>query len=83
VPRNVEVYVDGRLLEDAPKEIELSKDESHTLFFKGGGYQSQMILLESRERDGEDVLENADLCSRLKLIEMDPNVKIEADPDDD
>ena len=61
--------------------LELAKDESHTVFFKGGGYQPQMLVLESREQDGEHVLAPADLCSRLVLIEMQPDVKIEVDPD--
>jgi hypothetical protein len=80
VPKNVQVFVDGRLIEGSPQALELSKDESHTVFFKGGGYQPQMLVLESREQDGERVLEPADLCSRLVLVEMQPEVKIEVDP---
>jgi hypothetical protein len=80
VPKNVSIYVDGRLIDGAPDAVKLSKDEPHAIFLKGGGYQSQMLVFESRERDGEPELEPADLCSRVKFIEMQPEVKIELDP---
>ena len=80
VPKNVSVYVDGRLLEGSPETLKLAKDEAHTVFLKGGGYQSQMLVFESRERDGKPELDPADLCSRLKFIEMQPEVKIELEP---
>ena len=79
VPKNVTVFVDGRLVEGSPSELKLSKDEPHTVFLKGGGYQPQMLVFESREQDGERVLEPADLCSRVVLVEMQPDVKIEMD----
>ena len=81
VPKNVTVYVDGRLVDDSADAIELSKDESHTVFLKGGGYQPQMLVFESRERDGEPELDPVDLCSRVAFIEMQPEVKVEVEPD--
>ena len=81
VPKNVAVYVDGRLVDDSADAIELSKDESHTVFLKGGGYQSQMLVFESRERDGEPELDPVDLCSRVTFIEMQPEVKVEVEPE--
>ena len=80
VPKNVMVYVDGRLLEGSAKTMKLAKDQPHTVFLKGGGYQSQMLVFESREQDGKRVLDPADLCSRVKFVEMQPEVKIELEP---
>ena len=53
VPSEVSVYVDGRQLEDRPEELKLGVDEAHTVYFKGGGYQPQMVVLESEEVDGK------------------------------
>jgi hypothetical protein len=80
VPKNVMVYVDGRLLEGSAKTMKLAKDQPHTVFLKGGGYQSQMLVFESREQDGKRVLDPADLCSRVTFVEMQPEVKIEVEP---
>jgi hypothetical protein len=80
VPKNVSIYVDGRLIDGAPDAVKLSKHEPHAIFLKGGGYQSQMLVFESRERDGEPELDPADLCSRVKFIAMQPEVKIELEP---
>jgi hypothetical protein len=38
-------------------------------------------VFESREQDGKRVLEPADLCSRVTFVEMQPEVKIEVEPD--
>jgi hypothetical protein len=81
VPKDVLIYVDGRLLEGSPKLVKLAKDEPHTVLFKGGRYQPQMVVFESRERDGEAVLEPDDLCSRVAFVEMQPEVKIEVEPE--
>jgi hypothetical protein len=81
VPRDVLVYVDGRLLERVPKTLKLASDESHTIFLKGGRFQPQMVVFESLQRDGEPVLDPVDLCSRVAFVEMQPEVTIEVEPD--
>jgi hypothetical protein len=81
VPKDMLVYVDGRLLEDPPKTVKLANDEPHTIFVKGGRYQPQMVVFETRERDGKPVLEPIDLCSRVVFVEMQPEVRIEVEPD--
>jgi hypothetical protein len=77
VPREVTVYVDGRVLEGSPEDLSLRKDRPHTVFFKGGGYNTQMVVLESREVDGEPVLSPADLCKQVVFAEMQPEVRVE------
>lgn len=79
VPSDVRVYVDGRELEGPPRELKLPVKEAHTLFFKGGNYRSQMVVLESLERDGKRVLSNGDLCSNLVFTPVSPEVKLELD----
>jgi hypothetical protein len=82
VPSEVRVYVDGRELEGRRSELSLAVAEPHTLYFKGGSYRPQMVVLESREVDGERVLSNADLCQRLVFTEVSPEVRMRLDPDD-
>jgi hypothetical protein len=77
VPREVSVYVDGRELEERREQISLGAEEAHTVFFKGGGYQAQMVVLESQEVDGEHRLTNADLCRDMVFTEMRPELTIE------
>ena len=79
VPSEVSVYVDGRELEDRRGQISLGVDEAHTVFFKGGGYQTQMVVLESQEVDGVYRLSNADLCREVVFTEMRPELRIEVE----
>ena len=80
VPKDVVVFVDGRRVEGSPEALKLSKGEPHTVFLKGGRYQPQMVVFESREQDGKRVLDPVDLCSRVVFVEMQPEVKFEMDP---
>ena len=79
VPHEVSVYVDGRKLEKTPESIELRKDEAHTVFFKGGGYQPQMVVLRSEDVDGEARLLPADVCTEAVFVETRPEVQIEVE----
>jgi len=81
VPKDVMVFVDGRLIEGSPKTVKLAKDQPHTVFLKGGRYQPQMVVFGSRQRDGKPVLDPVDLCSRVVFFEMEPEVKVEVEPD--
>jgi hypothetical protein len=81
VPKDVKVYVDGRLITGSPKTVKLAIDQPHTVFVKGGGYPPQMVVFESRQQNGEAVTGPVDLCSRLAFVEMQPDVKVELEPD--
>ena len=81
VPKDVLIYVDGRLLERVPKTVKLASDEPHTIFLKGGRFQPQMVVFESLQRDGEPMLDPVDLCSRVAFVEVTPEVTIELEPD--
>ena len=80
VPHGVSVYIDGRLLEKTPESIELRNDKAHTVFFKGGGYQPQMVVLRSEDVDGEKHLSPADVCTETVFVETRPEVQIEVEP---
>lgn len=80
VPHEVSVYVDGRKLEKTPEAIELRKDKAHTVFFKGGGYQPQMVVLNSEDVDGEKRLSPPDVCTEAVFVETRPEVQIELEP---
>jgi hypothetical protein len=79
VPHEVSVYVDGRRLEKTPESIELRKDEAHKLFFKGGGYRPQMVVLRSEQVEGEERLSPSDVCTETVFVEMRPEVEIEVE----
>jgi hypothetical protein len=80
VPHQVEVYVDGRKLQKTPESIELRKDKAHTVFFKGGGYPPQMVVLRSEDVDGEARLSPAGVCTEAVFLETRPEVEIEVEP---
>jgi hypothetical protein len=80
VPREVTVYVDGRALEDS-REVALRTDRPHTVYFKGGGYRTQMVVLESEEVDGKRLLFPAEPCREVAFAEMQPEVRVEVEPE--
>ncbi len=79
VPQEVTVYVDGRKLDGVPEALKLRKDRPHTVFFKGGGFESQMVVLESREDGEEIVLQPADLCSQTTFVSMKTVLQLQVD----
>jgi hypothetical protein len=82
VPSEVVVYVDGRALDGRPQEISLGVDEAHTLYFKGGSYQPQMVVMESEEVDGDRRLSHPDPCREVVFTEMAPEVHFDVAPED-
>ncbi|MGI9590150.1 MAG: hypothetical protein ACR2P8_02185 [Myxococcota bacterium] len=83
VPNEVTVYVDGRKLEGRPETVELRQDQAHKIFFKGGAYEPQMVVLESVETDGVSRLEPTDLCTETRFVKMRPEVEVHVDPADE
>lgn len=81
VPSEVTVYVDGRALSAQEKHVELRPDRAHTLYFKGGAYEPQMVVLETGEVEGEVRLSPADVCSQTRFVEMQPEIQMEIDSD--
>ncbi len=79
VPQEVTVYVDGRKLEGVPEALELRKDRPHTVYFKGGGFETQLVVLESREDGEEIVLQPADLCSQVTFVSMKTVLQLQVD----
>lgn len=82
VPRDVQVFVDGRALEMAQEGVALRSDRAHTVFFKGGGFEPQMVVLESREAEGVAHLVPADVCSRTAFVPTRPQVELRIDPEE-
>jgi hypothetical protein len=77
VPKEVTVYVDRNPLADVPDSIELRADQSHVLFFKGGGYQPAMVVLDSEQGADGPALSPTDVCVELNLIERSRELQIE------
>jgi hypothetical protein len=80
VPKEVTIYVDKEPLPGVPDSIKLRADQSHVLFFKGGGYESAMVVLESEEGEDGPALSPRDVCLELDLIERSRELRIEVEP---
>ena len=79
-PERVVVFVDGERLEGVPREIELTSNRDHTLFFQREGYLSQLIVVRTTQVDGEPHLapERVKLLLRLDATTA-PNVSVDTD----
>jgi hypothetical protein len=82
VPREVKVYVDGRLLEG--DEAKLRTDRAHKIYAKGPGYEPQLVVLEPEvDEDGHAEFREDDLCVRVVPVgvgrELEVEVEVERD----
>lgn len=79
-PDPVVLFVDGKRLEPVPEALELKANRDHTLFFQRDGYQSQLIVVRTREANGEPVLEPAVVEVRLRRVATSgPDITVEVD----
>ena len=80
VTEKVVVYVDGRLLEARPAELELRSDQPHKLYVKRPGEPPRLVVLETTEDgEGRPRLEPADPCKELLAVGLDRELTIEVD----
>ncbi len=79
VPQEVTIYVDKEPLPEVPDSIDLRADRSHVLFFKGGGYQPAMVVLDSEQGADGPVLSPRDVCLELDLVERSRDLRIEVE----
>ena len=79
IPEAVTVYVDGEALDEVPEDLKLRRDRHHTLFFKGPGYRSEMVVLRSEEKDGELWLSPGEVCVRPVLVDVERQLQIEVE----
>lgn len=70
VPSQVQVYVDGRLLEG--READLRTDRPHKIYAKAPGYQSRLLVVEAG-------FDEDDLCVELVPIGMDRALEVEVE----
>jgi hypothetical protein len=79
-PESLVVFVDGEPLDEIPPSIELTANRNHTLFFQLKGYRSQLIIVRTAERNGEDHLEPERVELRLRRsADTTPSVSVELD----
>jgi hypothetical protein len=82
VPEQVQVYVDGRLLEDDEFEVSLRKDEPHKIFVKGAGYEPQLVVLEPRvDADGNQTLGSDAVCVEVVPLGMKRDLELHMEHD--
>jgi len=80
VHEQVQVYVDGRLLEETPDSIDLDVDDPHKLYFKREGHDPQLVVLEPRQdAEGKLHLEPADVCVELVPVGLGRRLEIEVE----
>ena len=80
VPEEIEIYVDGRLLDDVPEELTLRADEDHTLYFKGEGYRPELVVLRTNG-DDDPKLTPRELCVKPVLLGMEREIEMEIERD--
>jgi hypothetical protein len=76
VPREVQVYVDGRLLEG--DETSLRTDRPHKIYAKGPGYQPRLVVIEPEvDERGRGAFRDEDLC--IEVVPVGMNRELEVD----
>ena len=79
VPREVSVYVDGRLLEGG--EAALRTDRAHKIYAKGPGYEPQLVVVEPEVDDnGRAAFREDELCVRVVPVGMGRELEVEVEP---
>ena len=79
MPREVQVYVDGRLLEGS--EASLSTDRPHKIYAKAPGYQPRLVVLEPQvDEHGDSGFDDEDLCVELVPVGMDRELELDVEP---
>lgn len=79
VPEDVVIYVDGRLLEEKPEQLQLDAERDHMLYFKGPGYVPELVVLRSeRDDDGPRLSEDA-LCVQPRYVGTDRELELDVD----
>jgi hypothetical protein len=80
VPREVSVYVDGRLLKG--DEAKLRTDRAHKIFAKGPGYEPQLVVMEPEVgEDGRAAFRDDHLCVRVVPVGMERKLEVEIERD--
>jgi hypothetical protein len=83
VSEKVVVYVDGRLLEVSPADLELRSDEPHKLYIKRPGESPHLVVLEpTPDSEGKLRLEPADPCKEVVAVGLDRKLTIEVDEEE-
>ncbi|HKA14315.1 MAG TPA: hypothetical protein VKH41_04800 [Myxococcota bacterium] len=78
VPREVAIYVDGRLIEG--NEAALSTDRAHKIYAKGAGFEPELVVVEPEVgEDGRPAFRDEDLCVRLVPIGMNRELEVEVE----
>jgi hypothetical protein len=80
VPEEVAIYVDGERIEGTPPELALSRDQPHTLYFKGHGMMPELVVLNSEEVEGKATLSPGEVCVKPRYIQVNREVEMEIDP---
>src|SRR5262245_41281380 len=78
VPRNVSVYVDGRLLDG--NEAALRTDRAHKIYAKGPGYEPRLVGVEREVDDQGRAAFRDDVCMRSVPVGMDRELEMEVEP---
>ena len=79
-PGAVDLYVDGRRVDEVPSEVELRADRDHKLFVKRPGYLPELVVLETREVEGDAVLRPPSVSVWLEPVIGDRSIEIEEAP---
>ena len=78
VPREVSVYVDGRLLEG--DQTALRTDRAHKIYAKGPGYAPRLVVVEPEVGDdGRARFADDELCVQLVPVKVGRELELEVE----
>jgi hypothetical protein len=80
VPKEVTIYLDQEPLDGVHDAIHLRTDRPHTLFFKGGGYEPDMVVLDVEGEGKPQTLSPRDVCAELHLVKRRRDLELEVEP---
>jgi hypothetical protein len=78
VPREVSIYVDGRLLDG--DRAELRTDRAHKIYVKGEGFESRLVVVEPETGDDGHPGFDDEVCVRVVPIGMGRDLDLEIEP---
>jgi hypothetical protein len=79
VPREVSVYVDGRLLDGS--EAALRTDRAHKIYAKGPGFEPRLVVIEPETGEsGRPAFRDDEVCMQVVPIGMDRELQVEVEP---
>lgn len=83
-PKPVVLYLDGEAQKQLPESLELKSDRDHKLFFRKEGYQPELVVLVTKNVEGEPALvpDRVDVQLQRLRAESRPDLSLTIEDDE-